>query len=431
MRGSWLLLTLLAAWFAPAAHGQLIARGPWSGALTPYTAEVNLVLFESRLTSLEFSTLRDFSRFASVPEQARKPGDIPLLTRYKLNNLQPDTLYYYRVRAGNLREYQRIGRLHTPPLDGQPTSFRLAVTGGSAADSEAGGLAEVGYQKPLFFVQLGNLHDTYIAADDPTGFADAYLTSLGSFARADLLLKVPMVYTWDRYDSGEKGTATGLSAHRAFRQLSPHHPFPADQAPALTDTPLDQRPVAQAFTVGRVRCIVLDTRSARTTEGATSSLLGAWQNAWLREELTRSAQTHALTLLFSSVPWHAAANVPGIDSWANFPAERDALASWVQQQGLQRIILVSANTGTLAVNQGDLDPWSPPEFQVGDIAMLYANPPGGDWTQGPLRPGPTEEFFGLIDILDETLSITVTFSGMNQHGQEKLKSTLTFPVPRL
>ncbi len=411
------------------AHAQLVARGPWSGALTPYEAEVNVVLFESRLTSLEISKLRDFSRFSTVPEQARRPGDIPLLTRYKLTNLEPDTLYYFRVRAGNVREYQRTGRLRTPPLDGTRASFRLAVAGGSVADSEAGGLAEMGFQKPLFFVQLGNLHNAAITADNPTGFTDAYLASLGSFARAELMQSVPLVYTWDRFDYGEPGTSTGISAQKAFRQLTPHHPFPADSAEALAQAPLDARPVTQAFTLGRVRFIVLDTRSARDPSREKPTLLGDWQNTWLREELQRADASHALTLVFSSVPWHTAAGNADIDSWANFPAEKTDLRQWLIEQNIRRVVWVSANTGTLAANDGGGDPFVMPEFQVGDIDLRYDSPPGGEWTQGPIRPGATEEFFGLIDIADPGPAIEATFTGMNQHGQQKLRTTLTFTVP--
>ncbi len=427
------LLSLLAfgCLLGPTSRAQLVARGPWSGALTPYSVEVNLVLFESRLSSLEISKLRDFSRFTTVPEQARRPGDIPRLTRYRLTNLEPDTLYYYRVRAGNVREYQRIGSLRTPPLEGTHASFRLAVAGGAVANSEAGGLAEIGFQKPLFFVQLGNLHNAPIAADNPTGFTDAYLASLGSFARAELMRSVPLVYTWDRYDYGETGRSTALSAQKAFRLLTPHHPFPADQAEALAAAPLDERPVAQVFTIGRVRFIVLDTRSARTTAGDTPTLLGTWQNAWLREELAAADRTHALTLVFSTVPWHAAPADAGIDSWTRFPAEKENLRQWIIEQGVRRLIWLSANTGALAAHAGSRDPFVMPEFQVGDIDLRPAGGPGGEWTYGPLMPEPTEEFFGLVDITDDGSAISATFAGMNQHGRERLRATLTFPVPPL
>ncbi|WP_221030713.1 alkaline phosphatase D family protein [Actomonas aquatica] len=421
---------------ATPSFAQLVARGPWSGAITPYSAEVNLVLFESRLTSLEISKVRDFTRFTSVPEQPRRPQDIPLLTRYKLYNLEPDTLYYYRVRAGNQREYERIGELRTFPLEGQPTSFRFAVAGGSEADSEAGGLAEIGYQKPLFFVQLGNLHNATPQADDPAHFTKAYLASLDSFARAELVRRVPLVYTWDRFDYGERGATSGRSAQNAFRQLTPHHPFPADSSALFGDTPLNERPVAQAFSIGRVRVLVLDTRSARESTGdpATRTMLGLWQNDWLRRELAAAQQTHALTLVLSSVPWHAdAANAedPAVESWANFPAEKAALKDWLIANAIDRVIWVSANAGALAAQSGGSTPFVLPEFQVGDIDLRPTSPTSGDWTQGPIEPDPTEEFFGLIDIADERLSITATFIGMNQHSREKLRTAVTFRVPSL
>ena len=421
-----LLLTIAAA----AGRAQLVARGPWSGAITPYTAEVNLVLFESRLSSLEVSIHKDFVRPMTVPEQARREGDIPLLTRYRLNNLEPDTTYYYRVRAGNLRESQRTGQLRTPPLENQAASFRIAVAGGTRAASEAGGIAEIRYQQPLFFVQLGNLHNAKIAADDPTGFTDAYLSSLDSFARVELMERVPLVYTWGYFDYGKEGTLGEISAHRAFRQLTPHYPLAADADPALAGLRVDERPVAQAFTIGRVRCLVLDTQTARTrgADGETT-LLGAWQNQWLRNELSAAQTSRALTLIFSSVPWHAASDADEVDSWARYPAEKEALRQWLIDAGAQRVVLVSANTGTLAAHTGGADPFIMPEFQAGNIDLPPTENPSGDWTVGPIAPEGTEEFFGLIDIEDQTHRINVTFIGMNQHSRERLRTTLSFDVP--
>ena len=425
------IIALLSALSAGFAQAQLVARGPWSGAITPYTAEVNVVLFESRLTSMEVSTNKDFTRPLTLPEQARREGDIPLLTRYFLRNLEPNTTYYYRVRAGNLRETQRVGQLRTPPLDHQPASFRIAVAGGSQAASEAGGIAEIRYQKPLLFVQLGNLHNATIAAEDPTGFTDAYLASLDSFTRVELLQQVPLVYTWGHFDYGKAGTPGEISAHAAFRQLTPHYPLAADADPALAALPFDEHPVAQAFTIGRVRCLVLDTQTARTRDDANAPvLLGPWQNQWLRNELAAAQATHALTLIFSSVPWHAASDADEVDSWSRFPAEKEALRQWLIEGGIQRVALVSANTGTLAAHTGGTDPFIMPEFQVGNIDLIPPEKPGGDWTVGPIAPEGTEEFFGLIDIEDQTHRINVTFIGMNQHSRERLRTTLSFDVPR-
>lgn len=420
---------------APAsASAQLISRGPWSGALTPVSAEVNLILFESRLTSLEVDTDRDFTPpFITVPEEARRAGDIPLLTRYIVRNLAPDTEYFYRVRAGPLRERERIGRLRTAPATGAAASFRFAVAGGTATGSEAGAIAEIRYHKPRFFLQLGNIHNAHIAANDPAAFADAFIGALDSFARAELLQFVPMLYTWDRHDYGlpPNRLATNVSAaHSAYRQLALHYPFPADDAPALAEIPRDQRPINQAFSIGRVRFLLLDTRTARdpvsTPDNAFKSMLGGWQWDWLTRELLLAQRDHGLVFIVSAVPWFADATTLD-DGWSHYAFERTKLFTWLNDNDVNNVCLLSANAGVLAASLGSTRPFVPAELQAGTIDLPGQSSVTGPWDAGTVTPEPTEEFFALIEIDDQRTAIAVNFRGMNQHGQEKLTTRLVFP----
>lgn len=419
-------LFVLATLLAVPLRAQLVARGPWTGAITDHTANINLVLFESRLTTLEYCTNREFSRYAEVPEQARREDDTSLLTRYQLRNLEPDTTYYFRVRAGRRREEQRIGSLHTLPTPGQPASFRFALIGGAETASEAGAFSEVRFQRPLFVLQLGNLHKEPIGTGEVAIFQAAYNRALDSFTRQELLQSVPLVYTWGDLDfSAANSDIPAAAAHRVYRQFIPHYPLPADADPQLADRPESTHPIAQAFSVGRVRFIVLDVRTNRTPD----SLLGPWQRQWLEHELQTSAATHPLIFVASPLPWHAAPDAPG-DHWGHFAAERESLTHWIQEQHLTGVVLLSAGGGMLSAV--DAKPAAPaegdepvlPEFQVGDVD-LHPAIVTGSWTNGPVPPGATEEFFGLVDIDDQRTTIKATLTGMNQNGQERLRTVVT------
>ncbi|MCF3648917.1 alkaline phosphatase D family protein [Synoicihabitans lomoniglobus] len=426
-----LLLALLA--FSAGANAQLVSRGPWSGAVTAYSAEVNLVLFESRLTTLEVSSDRDFVRKLTFPEEPRRKSDLPLLTRYRLKRLEPNTTYYYRVVAGRDRERQRVGQLRTGPIPGQAASFRFIVAGGAATGSEAGAFSEIRYQAPLFFVQLGNLHNASINANDARVFAETYHRVLDSFTHVELLQRVPAVYTWDRFDYGQgadRESPNAFPAHLTYRHYIPHYPLPADSAPELADDLIGEKPITQAFTVGRVRFIVLDTRTQRTPvntpEGPEKSMLGKWQREWLENELVRAQSNHVLTFILTSVPWHAS-GTPYADDWSRYTHERNEIAQWISDQGLRNIAFISANGGTLSAVTGTAAPDQLPEFQVGEID-LHFNHVEGPWDVGPLFREETEEFFGVFDIDDNRSSIKVTFIGMNQNGSERLRTVLEFSV---
>ena len=67
-------------------------------------------------------------------------------------------------------------------------------------------------------------------------------------------------------------------------------------------------PIAQAFTVGRARFIVTDTRSERTppasADAASRTMLGHPQRQWFVDELTRAADEKAPVVFWgNSVPW--------------------------------------------------------------------------------------------------------------------------------
>ncbi|MCC5023757.1 MAG: hypothetical protein J6386_13685 [Candidatus Synoicihabitans palmerolidicus] len=98
------------------------------------------------------------------------------------------------------------------------------------------------------------------------GFARAYERALAAFARQELFESVPLVYTWGALDYGtpaDNNAINAAGAHLAYRQLTPHYPLPADSAEALQDAPVGQHPINQVFSVGRVRFLLLDTRTAR------------------------------------------------------------------------------------------------------------------------------------------------------------------------
>ena len=158
-RFTLLALLLLAGFTGVNLHAQLIDYGPWCGAVTSHSAEITVSLTRSRITSLEVSTHRDFPRYRTLPANKRISGASSQLARYSLRYLEPDTQYYYRVRAGNTREFQRVGSFTTLPPEGKPTSFRFAVAADAISRSKSSVYSEIRFQKPRFLLHLGNFHN--------------------------------------------------------------------------------------------------------------------------------------------------------------------------------------------------------------------------------------------------------------------------------
>lgn len=415
------LVTLLAL-LAGGVSAQLVEHGPWTGKLGPHSAEVRMFLNHDRLASLEVSKTRDFSRFETYAQRARGAGEPQGLAVFRLLNLEPDTSYFCRVKAGRVRELSSIGTFKTLPVRGTPTSFKFAFASNHGTDSEAGAFSEIRYQEPRLFIHLGNAVTAGDAPDTMVEWQQTYERFFRSFTQTELYRDVPLIYTWDANDYA------GAPTHEAYRSFFPHYALPADSPEAIASGNL--RPISQSLSVGRVRFVVLDTRTHRTAPDAENpTILGDWQWQWLQEELRASALSHPLIFLVSSIPWHVDRSVSGSDDhWGYYPAERTKIETWLADEGIGNVVILSGNAGLLAARVGSGEPGDPTEFQAGVIDG-QTEPAIGHWTEGPLLPSPGEEFFGVVEVTDLRNRIDVVFRGMNQHGQERFKSSISVPAP--
>ena len=87
-----------------------------------------------------------------------------------------------------------------------------------------------------------------------------------------------------------------MAAHEAYRRYVPHYPLAGQPG----------TPINQAFTIGRVRFLLTDTRSDRSprlgAREAERSMLGAGQRAWLERELLAARDHYALVVWVNPEP---------------------------------------------------------------------------------------------------------------------------------
>jgi alkaline phosphatase D len=102
--------------------------------------------------------------------------------------------------------------------------------------------------------------------------------------------------------------------------------------------------------VGDAHFIMLDSRTYRTDPGrfgdpavANPTMLGPRQLAWLRSTLLGSDAT--FKLIVSPVSWHELAKTgkQGLDSWAGFPEERETIFSWIRDERIPGVVLLSSD----------------------------------------------------------------------------------------
>lgn len=350
--------------------------------------------------------------------------------RFDITGLSPATVYHWAVEVdGTLHDTAR-GTLRTFPTSGNLTIATASCAGGAGAEyvdparpdtSNAPTFDRIGDHNPDLFIHMGDLHYRDIGGSDTQElYRNGYRDALANPRQAALYSTVPITYTWDDHDfagnnSGASSPARS-SALEVYRQAVPH--YPVGLTGAENDTP-----IAQTFTIGRVRVILLDTRSERDLPTAT--ILGTEQKQWLKDTLL--AATEPLIIINTGVPWIAD---NGDDTWFGAAGERAELAEFFEDNDLtDRLLLIGGDMHGLAIDDGTNSQYDtgaatpgPPVLQCGPLDCQTSTK-GGPYSEGAVDD--SEQQYMLISVADpggDTITVTATGYGLTGESESAVIS---------
>ena len=284
-------------WFG----GSPVERGPWSGAVTPASAVVKAKLRDPGVRArLIVSRNPSLTRATRTPTQTSS-FEGGRVVAFALNNLQPDTEYYYVVEVDGEVVRDKPGRFRTFPSPG-PASFTFAFASCGDTGSTNASYEMIRRHAPLFYMNDGDFHYKNIKDDSVRRFRRAYDRVLKSPVQAQLYREVPFVYMWDDHDFGgdnaNRKAGSQTAARAVYDEYVPHYPLAAGGGNA---------PIYQSFAVGRVKFILTDLRSERDPadqkDDEKKSMMGARQKEWFKKELVDSNGRYPLIFWVSTVPW--------------------------------------------------------------------------------------------------------------------------------
>jgi len=383
----------------------------WLGGLGPASISATVRVKDADLTTRLIVTGGE-ETWAS--EVARRLGSQAV--RLDVDGLRPDQRYEYVIEVDGRADGGRgRGTFRTPAAG--PASFRLVSSSCARVDSNAAVFDAMAEEDPLLYLALGDVHYSNIADNDVDTFATAYDRMLTQPGQAALYRSVPVSYVWDDHDYGpndsDADSPSRDAARQAFREQVPSHPLVSDGA------------IHRAFTIGRVRFVVTDTRSERRGD----SMLGAEQLAWFEDEIVAASRTHALVLWMNPSPWIGEANPSG-DGWAGFADERRHIADVLSDAGVDNVLMVSGDAHMLGFDDGSNSGYASdgsPGFAVFQTAALDrpGNVKGGPYSGGAF-PGFGQ--YGVIDVNDDGQLLEVRLSGKNWKGDVIISERLEFPT---
>jgi len=397
----------------------------WSGAVTAQSVRVNAKLVtDSTIARLAVSDRSDLS----LPVYSNWDTAITVennrVVSFGIAGLNPNMPYYYGVEIGGAIDTLAIGRFHTFPADTETFTFAMGSCAQTGSDHAV--FQTIQSLNPLFFFHLGDFHYLNIGVNDVNVFRQGYETVLNSSNQSELYRNVALAYIWDDHDFGPNNsdsTAVGRTASRlTYQEYVPHYPLAAGSG---------NIPIYYAFTVGRVRFIVCDSRSARSpfsaTDNSSKTMLGIQQKTWFKQELLNSASSDALIVWVNSLPW---IGTTGDDGWHGYTTERAELAQFIENNNINNLCMISGDAHMLAIDDGTNSYYGSgggSGFPVFHAAALdqTGSIKGGPYSEGTF-PGPGQ--FGLMTVIDKMDSISVQWSGRNHNNTEIVAFSFSYPV---
>lgn len=381
------------------ASGPFIG-GAWSGNVSPTSVTVSIRLDTAgQRVRLQVSQNEGLTPavFSGAVTTAVNLGNTVKLT---VQGLQPDTDYYYGIEVAGVLRQETVsrGRFRTFPIG--RASFRIAF--GSCSDfrdPDQRVWNAIREERPLLFINMGDLHYSNTNSTVPDDYRANYDRVLSHDLQGPFYRSLPMAYMWDDHDfcgNDSDSTAVGRDTARAvYRERVPHYPIGPTGGT-----------IGQAFTIGRVRFIMTDLRSAATPAGtkesASKSKMGTAQKNWFKQELINARDSGFPFIVWvNTVPWIAQAQL-GDDSWAGQATERIELANFIRDNRITNLAMLSGDMHGLAFDDGTHSDYSTgggAPVIVMHAAALTSNPvdKGGPYTVGPILGG---QQYGVLEIYD-------------------------------
>lgn len=307
-----------------------LLHGPMLGELTDHSAS-----FWLRTTNQSQVAIQIGKRISS---QVATGPDTDFTAIVKIDGLSAATNYTYQVLIDERVVQVENAQFTTYPKMGGRGQFAVAFGGGAGYVPQWESMWDTisGFQ-PAALLMLGD--NVYI--DQPRQRLCQQYCYYRRQTRPEWRRLVAATSTYAIYDDHDFGTndcAPGpdiesppwkRNVWNTFRQnwINPSYGGGESQPGCWFD-----------FHVGDVHFILLDGRYYRDLPGG--SMLGPVQKTWLLETLKKSHST--FKVVASPVPWSEGTK-PGKDTWDGFPAEREAIFSFIEAHRINGVFLISAD----------------------------------------------------------------------------------------
>ena len=327
--------------FIDYAQGRYVklVHGPMLGDVTPTSAKI--WLRTDREASVTVTLLEDGK------EQHRKiDGNTSGINDYtsviQISGLEPATSYSYSISIDGSQLFEN-GSFTTTMNNGQQVQLKIGFGGGAGYTPWFERMWDtLATQSFDAFLLLGdNVYIDYPKVPEAQQYCYYRRQSRPEFRR--FTPNVPIYAIWDDHDftvnDGEGGPEIDTPSWKRpvwnlFKNQWPNPYYGGgDEHPGCWFD----------FSIGDIDFIMLDCRYYRENpkEVNDPSMLGEFQKDWLKEKLKTSTAT--FKVIASSVPWAKDTKPGSDDTWDGFPNERKEIFSFISENNIDGVLLLSAD----------------------------------------------------------------------------------------
>jgi hypothetical protein len=270
------------------------------------------------------------------------------------------------------------------------------------------------------FIHLGDLWYADGSGTDLTNYRTQMGNKIGETKHQSVFGTRAAVFTPSDHDGGMADSINGTLDPTA---LANYNTVYREQI----YSPTQGTGIYHTFTWGRIRFIVLDTRTFADSPGSIASTnkrkLGATQEAWLQNIVT--TMTEPVAIVVSADYW-SGPPTDYDDSWLGYDVERQRLANMFKNSG-KNFVIISGDQHAVAADDGT-NGYGIPSFGAAPIDRTSSQK--GTWTNGPYpASGSTRvQQYGHVDVVDSGSTITLNYEGRSADGTVRISQSKSFTV---
>jgi len=316
-----------------------LLHGPILGDVTPTGAKIWL---RTDRESDVLVTVFKHGEKQGMTFEGRTSSSADYTNIIQISGLQPSTNYRYTVLVDGKLMFEK-GTFATTPVKGEKVKINIGFGGGAGYTPWFERMWDtLAVQEFDAFLLLGdNVYIDYPTLPAVQRYCYYRRQSRPEFRR--FTPDVPIYAIWDDHDftvnDGEGGPEIETPAWKrpvwnVFKNqwANPSYGGGQEHPGCWFD-----------FSIGDVDFIMLDCRYYRENpqEVDHPSMLGEYQKKWLKEKLTSSTGT--FKVIASSVPWARDTKPGSDDTWDGFPEEREEIFSFITENKIDGVLLISAD----------------------------------------------------------------------------------------